>query len=82
MSTRTAQRLRIRWKQQIRDGLVINCALCGNTISLNGNKSNKGSISVDHIIPRSKGGSDRVANLQPTHNSCNWSKGNKTTLAE
>ncbi|MCR9193173.1 MAG: HNH endonuclease [Hyphomonas sp.] len=31
----------------------------------------------DHIIPRSKGGSDAAANLQLAHARCNRIKGNK-----
>ena len=33
-------------------------------------------LTVDHILPRSKGGSDELDNLQPMCCICNWSKGN------
>lgn len=32
-------------------------------------------LTVDHILPRSKGGSDDMDNLQPMCCLCNWSKG-------
>ncbi len=33
-------------------------------------------LTVDHIVPKSKGGSDRIDNLQPMCCLCNWEKGN------
>ncbi|NQY97326.1 MAG: HNH endonuclease [Henriciella sp.] len=34
-------------------------------------------VTVDHIIPRSKGGSDAAENLQLAHARCNKIKGNR-----
>ncbi|MES2773702.1 MAG: HNH endonuclease [Bacteroidota bacterium] len=34
-------------------------------------------MTIDHILPRSLGGSDSIENLQPMCNSCNHKKGNK-----
>jgi len=45
------------------------CAYCG--------KSNI-ALEVEHIIPKSKGGSDRVSNLTISCHECNQQKGNKT----
>ena len=43
-------------------------------------------LTIDHIIPRSKGGTDKLTNLQPMHKKCNCDKGctmpEKTTCAD
>lgn len=46
------------------------CALCGCS-------QNDRPLDVDHIIPRSKGGSNDISNLQALCTKCNRSKGNK-----
>jgi 5-methylcytosine-specific restriction endonuclease McrA len=35
--------------------------------------------SVDHVVPRSKGGSDHIANLRPAHLGCNSRRGNRSS---
>lgn len=45
------------------------CALCGEHIE-DVRKSN-----IDHIVPKSKGGSNSNSNLQLTHKTCNRAKG-------
>jgi 5-methylcytosine-specific restriction endonuclease McrA len=40
-----------------------------------------GADSADHLKPRSKGGSDALANLAPAHHGCNVARGDKD-LAE
>lgn len=41
------------------------CHLCGTT----------GATTADHLVPRSKGGGDDLANLRPAHLSCNSARG-------
>lgn len=47
------------------------CVLCGHTLI-------EQAMSVDHIYPRSKGGSDHISNLQLIHTGCNSIKGQGT----
>lgn len=51
-----------------RDGYV--CQLCGNEVEPE-------DVHIDHIFPRSLGGSDSLKNLQVTHSVCNLRKGAK-----
>lgn len=59
------------------------CALCGDPMLRNRFEAPHATIwakrraTVDHIIPRSKGGSDAVENLQLAHARCNKIKGNR-----
>ncbi|MBM7052226.1 HNH endonuclease signature motif containing protein [Rothia sp. ZJ1223] len=34
-------------------------------------------LTADHVIPRSKGGTDDLSNLRPAHHRCNSARGNK-----
>ncbi|MBF6483855.1 HNH endonuclease [Nocardia otitidiscaviarum] len=43
----------------------ITCHLCGRP----------GATTADHVIPRSRGGSDSLANLRPAHLTCNSMRG-------
>ena len=38
-----------------------------------------GNAHVDHIMPKSRGGSNNLDNLQTVHSRCNEAKGNLTT---
>jgi 5-methylcytosine-specific restriction endonuclease McrA len=44
------------------------CGICGRPASFDDGH-------VDHVIPRTAGGTDRSQNLRWTHRSCNLSKG-------
>lgn len=46
------------------------CYLCNNPVSLQ-------SFTIDHVVPKSKGGKSNLGNLKPTHSKCNGLKGNK-----
>lgn len=51
------------------------CLACG----INKEDAIRGGLTVDHIIPIDKGGTNNITNLQPLCQSCNSSKGIKTT---
>ena len=51
------------------------CYLCGRRVNLE-RKGSKGP-SVDHLIPRSHGGTHDLANVALVHKSCNSRKGNR-----
>lgn len=59
----------------LRDGL--DCSLCFQPIDTSLTWPNPGSISIDHIRPRSLGGSNDPSNLALSHLGCNCSKGNR-----
>jgi 5-methylcytosine-specific restriction endonuclease McrA len=46
------------------------CALCGHKFE------NLKDVTLDHIIPSSKGGGNEITNLQLAHTECNNKKGN------
>ena len=57
-----------------------NCALCGEKMSpldiAQDDLDNPGQYAtLDHILPVSKGGTNRTSNLQLAHNKCNNEKG-------
>lgn len=54
------------------------CAICGKYIDVDLPAFNPLAVEVDHIVPRSRGGSlYDLSNLQLTHSQCNRRKGAK-----
>lgn len=51
-----------RLKVMLRDRLI--CRICNSPVKMN-------EASIDHIISRGNGGTDRYENLQLTHRACN-----------
>jgi 5-methylcytosine-specific restriction endonuclease McrA len=63
-----------RWKQdhlRQQEGL---CAICGKRIKVLPRKYQVGNVTLDHIIPISKGGADSYDNTQAVHSECNEHK--------
>jgi 5-methylcytosine-specific restriction endonuclease McrA len=58
------------WKEKL-EVLNYKCQMCGTYER----------ITIDHIIPLTKGGTNHIDNLQPLCHSCNSSKGNKLRIA-
>lgn len=56
------------------------CALCGEDVDFSLRSPHPMSASVDHIIPRSRGGTHDADNLQLAHRTCNTRKGVRTLI--
>jgi 5-methylcytosine-specific restriction endonuclease McrA len=53
------------------------CGICNQPIDLRLKWPDPMSYSIDHIVPRSLGGSHAANNLRAAHNKCNASRGNR-----
>jgi predicted restriction endonuclease len=63
----TSSEAKRKWRQSIKEYWDHECAYCGETENL----------TLDHITPRSKGGTDRVTNVLCACKECNTSKGHQ-----
>lgn len=54
-----------------------NCHICQKTIDLELARTHRYGLTVDHVIPVSKGGTDDMSNLRPAHWICNIIKSDK-----
>jgi len=61
----------------IRDQGICQIGECGLPVDPNLRWPHPMSISIDHIIPLSKGGEHSYKNVQLSHLTCNWKKGIK-----
>lgn len=50
------------------------CHLCGREIDPDLPPTHRLSFTVDHALPVSRGGTDEVSNLRPSHRACNSAK--------
>lgn len=53
------------------------CWLCGNNIDLTLDKDHPLALSIDHIVPKSRGGSNSLYNMAASHRVCNETKSDK-----
>jgi len=60
------------WEEKLEE-LNYECQICGKELTVK-------EITIDHIIPLSKGGGNNIENLQPLCRSCNCSKNNKIAV--
>lgn len=63
----TSSEAKRKWRQSIKEKWNYECAYCGSEENL----------TLDHITPRSKGGSDRLTNVLCACKECNNSKGHQ-----
>ncbi|MEV5538488.1 HNH endonuclease signature motif containing protein [Saccharopolyspora shandongensis] len=52
------------------------CWLCGHSIDADLPPTHPLSYTVDHVVPRSKGGAPTLDNAKPAHRRCNSRRGN------
>ncbi len=90
----SAHRRRARKKNAITDGWTESqalnlygdiCHICNQKIDLSasrwaGRENWEEGLQFDHVIPLSKGGSDTIDNIRPSHGLCNIIKGNKLNV--
>ena len=81
---RVRRRLRMRgneWESfknaEVFDRDAWTCQLCGDPIDRSARAPDPVSVSIDHIIPVSRGGPHTRANVQAAHRICNQRKGAK-----
>jgi len=62
------------------------CHLCGNPVDMAATRKVgyygwENGLHLDHVVPLSKGGSDTLENVKPSHAKCNIAKGGMRTPA-
>ncbi|MGN6867088.1 MAG: HNH endonuclease [Solirubrobacteraceae bacterium] len=73
-----ARKRRVRMLLE-RDGPF--CCFCGGPIALDAPVGSNGALSIDHVGPRSDGGSNALTNLKLAHRGCNSYHGARRTPA-
>ncbi len=69
-------------KNDLEGGWFIPCAICGEIIVTALPIQDPRGLSLDHLIPRSFGGSGKRTNFQLTHRKCNGVRGNNIRFTE
>jgi len=70
MTSPEAKRL---WRRSIKEHFGCTCVYCGITYELH-------QLTLDHVLPRSKGGEDISSNVVPACTKCNQDKGSEDWL--
>ena len=71
--TRWQGRDRQQLRQLVTDSYGWTCTLCHRPIDPHATAL-RDRLSIDHVLPVSRGGSDSLENLRPTHHGCNSAK--------
>lgn len=71
--TRWQGRDRLRLRQLVTDTYGWTCTLCHRPIDPHATAL-RDRLSIDHVLPVARGGSDSLENLRPTHHGCNSAK--------
>lgn len=73
-------KIRQRYINRINSGEVLLCGICNYPVVAKAKGKDRiidgglGAVTVDHIIPKARGGTNRIENLQPAHLKCNYEK--------
>jgi 5-methylcytosine-specific restriction endonuclease McrA len=63
-----SQRRETLWNMQMKRQGFVRCFVCNGLVK-------KEHATLEHIVPRAKGGTDEMSNLAISHASCNHSRG-------
>jgi len=77
-NTRSAFRKSVRDEWLAKQPEDLWCGICGRYIDRSLAKPHPMALTVDHIRPLSRGGTNDCGNLQPAHDICNYEKGSLT----
>lgn len=74
----------MHWRRTMTDYLAerdgVKCGICRKRVDItltSGTRGDPMGPSIDHVVPRSKGGTNDLANLRLTHWTCNNKRGNR-----
>lgn len=62
-----------------RDGWI--CHLCSEPVDMSAGYNEKLAATLDHLLPRSKGGTDEESNLRTSHRHCNSMRQDRDLVA-
>lgn len=69
-----------RWAPLVVETYGATCWLCGQPISMSTPRTEPLGLSLDHVIPRARGGENTLENLRPAHLHCNRQRGMRTSF--
>lgn len=65
------------WRRCVREGVPMICMFCDKPVSRELHRKNPFRATIDHLVPRSKGGGNHFENLVIACYPCNIEKGTK-----
>lgn len=80
MSSWSGRRLS-RLKRHVIAAWGVDCWRCHQPIDLSLHHLQPYAFTIDHVLPRARGGSDDLDNLRPAHRRCNLERGAKLPSA-
>ena len=53
------------------------CPVCGRHLQITNPKNEETYMTIDHMVPKSKGGTNNIENIRPLCRACNNARGNR-----